>query len=161
MPTYVKEVVDSITGEVTRTEKQFWIKGKGKPFIKLFLQDVHFIVGLPSGYYHITFELLSKMNYDNEVVLNSTIKREIAINCGFSFSYVHQAITNLVEKQILIRKDKGVYWFNPLIFARKNDGGVKEIVLKMSYSESGKKLFAEVIEEINKEQQPKIEKVAE
>jgi hypothetical protein len=91
------------------------------------------------------------MNYDNEVVINSSIKREIAERCGFKFSYVHQSITKLVSSGLLIRKASGVYWFNPLVFARKNDGGVKEIVMKISYSEDGKKLFADAIEEITKE----------
>ena len=87
-------------------------------YIKIYLRDVNYLHNLPGGLENITYELLRLVNYNNEIIVNSAVKRQIAEKIDKKFNTVNQYITKLVHYDILIRKDTGIYILNPLFYGK-------------------------------------------
>lgn len=128
---------------------------KEPPFIKLYLRDLAHLRNLPVWVSGILYELLKKMDYSNEIVLNSTVKKRMAELLDINFRSIDNALVKLVSKKIFFRLGPGVYQANPYIFGRGNWGEVEKIRLTVSYSADGEKhIEAEILtnEEIGREE---------
>ncbi|WP_305815322.1 replication/maintenance protein RepL [Photobacterium leiognathi] len=148
--TATETVTDLSTGEVVSlVEKKTVRHSKEPPFIKLYVDDVIRLYGLPKGESRILFELIKRMNYQGEIVINATIKRDIASILGVGGSKPEQIISNsmnkLVKSDILFRKGTGVYITNPHIFAKGDWDDIQElrnsyIEMKIKYSSKGREI---------------------
>ncbi|RZK34951.1 MAG: hypothetical protein EOO61_12750, partial [Hymenobacter sp.] len=102
---------------------------------------------LPAWVSGVLYELLKKMDYSNEIVLNSTVKNRIAEELNIHPKTIDNALVKFVNKKILFRQGKGVFLANPFIFGRGNWGEVEEIRVKVSYRANGdKEVEAEIID---------------
>jgi len=120
---------------------------KEPPFIKLYLKDLAHMRNLPVWVSGILYELLKKMDYSNEIVLNSTVKKRMAELLDINFRTIDNALVKLVSKKIFFRLGPGVYQANPYIFGRGNWAEVEQIRLKVSYTADGKKhIEAEIVD---------------
>jgi hypothetical protein len=139
----VKTTVDSITGEVIEIETINDFKVDREPdFVKLYLGDIGKLFNLPNT--SLLMALLHQMNYDNEIVLNASIKRKICALIGdkMSLANLEKIISIYTKKEILIRKDRGLYMFNPYLFGRGSWKDINKIRLSISYSPEGKDINA-------------------
>jgi len=128
---------------------------KEPPFIKLYLRDLAHMRNLPVWVSGILYELLKKMDYSNEIVLNSTVKKRMAELLDINFRSIDNALVKLVSKKIFFRLGPGVYQANPYIFGRGTWGEVEKIRLTVSYSADGEKhIEAEILtnEEVSREE---------
>ena len=75
----VVQVVDAGTGEV-KSEQTYTVLtvGAEPDYIKLYLRDVLHLTNLQPNQSSLLYELLKYLNYENEIILNSTIKKRIA-----------------------------------------------------------------------------------
>ena len=118
---YVEETrkVDHITGEIKEEQTSRTIKlPKEEDYVKLYIKHINYLNQIPEGLDTIIYALLKRINYSNQIVINSAIKRQIAQEVGKSFNTVNQYITKLVKHDILIRIDTGVYVLNPIIYGK-------------------------------------------
>lgn len=116
-------------------------------FVKLYLKDLAHLRNLPAWVSGVLYELLKKMDYSNEIVLNSTVKNRIAEELNIHPKTIDNALVKFVSKKILFRQGKGVFLANPFIFGRGNWGEVEEIRVKVSYRANGdKEVEAEIID---------------
>jgi hypothetical protein len=106
-------------------------------FIKLYLKDLAHIRELPAWVSGVLYELLKKMDYNNEIVLNSTVKRRIADELGIVSGTIDNALVKFVNKSILFRQGKGVYLANPYLFGKGAWEDVEEIRMKVTYRPTG------------------------
>jgi len=103
------------TGEIIETERTIKYPTE-ENYIKLYLDHLALLNNFQST--DVIFSLLKYMNYKNEIVINSSIKRQIAEETGKKFQTINQLMTKLVQQEILLRKDIGIYLFNPYIFGK-------------------------------------------
>lgn len=114
-------------------------------FIKLYLKDILYLKDLPKGLNTILYQLIRLMNYDNEIVINSGIKRKIASTTGLAFNTINGAISDFVKGKILIRADKGIYKVNPYLFGKGRWEDIKRIRATIEYTLDGRTIHAEII----------------
>ena len=120
----ISEVVDEF-GEVHQKQIfQSYSLPTEDDYIKIYIKHINYLANLPSGLEGLIYELLKNMNYGNKIVVNSSIKQNIAKNIGKTFNTINQYITRLVDSKILIREARGVYYINPLFYGK---GKWKEI----------------------------------
>lgn len=136
-------VVDSETGEVKSTQRESIVQ-KEPDYVKLYLADLAMINDIPKWVTGILFELIKRMNYENEIILNSVIKKRIATELGIVTQTIDNALGTFVKKQILVRVGVGVYLANPYLFGKGDWNGIRKIRLTIGYSERGKEISAKI-----------------
>jgi hypothetical protein len=137
---------DFESGEVK--QEQVTVNGnfESEPaYVKFYTADMLYLADIPSGLNTILVALLKKMSYDNDIFINSSLKRIIAEETGKKFETVNKSITQFVKGNILIRKDTGHYLFNPYIFGKGKWQDVKSIRVTIDYNLQGRK-FSSVVE---------------
>jgi hypothetical protein len=128
--TSIEEVYED--GILTRQRKHSQV-GKEPNFVKLYLKDLTHLRDLPGWVSGILYELLKKMDYNNEIILNSTVKNRIAKELGVVSKTIDNALGKFVQKQILLRQDKGIYLANPYLFGKGLWEDIEEIRMKVTY----------------------------
>ena len=138
------QMLDMETGEVHIQKVVTKRKVSKEPdFIKLYLDDVMKLNDIPKKKTDILYLLLRKMNYDNEITVVASHKREIAKELECSVINIDKTLFLLVSKDILIRKDRGIYVANPLLFGKGRWEDIEELRLQLRYNKhDGKRIGA-------------------
>ncbi|MBR8840787.1 MAG: hypothetical protein DSM106950_44180, partial [Stigonema ocellatum SAG 48.90 = DSM 106950] len=66
---------------------------------------------------------------------------------------IDNALVMLVKQDVLIRKDKGLYLGNPLLFGKGEWKDIRELRLTIHYTKEGRTMTAEVLQE---EEEPEL-----
>jgi len=132
-------VVDKKTGnkETNTTRKTFWLKQEPE-YVKLYLRDCCYLKSIPKGLNSVLYSLIMIMDYNNRVVVNSFIKRQIAEDNGISFDMVNGALTKFVKAQLLTRLGVGTYQVNPFIFGKGSWDDIESIRMVVEYTVEGR-----------------------
>jgi hypothetical protein len=77
------------------------------------------------------------MDYQGRIILNAGLKREIATRINTSVQHIENSLTKFSKKEILIRKDTGIYLANPWLFGRGSWEDVRAIRLTVEYNLDG------------------------
>lgn len=144
------EKIDFKTGEIEESTvvTTFTEKIPNEPaFIKLYLADILYLKGLQTTQSSLLFALLQQMNYQNEIVLNASIKRRIAKDVGLTTGTIDNNLSNFVKKNILFRVDRGVYQANPILFGRGEWKDIYKLRLEVEYSNNGERKLKTAIEQ--------------
>ncbi len=126
----IEEVYED--GILTRHRRNSQV-GKEPSFVKLYLKDLTHLRELPAWVSGVLYELLKKMDYNNEIILNSTVKSRIANDLDVVSKTIDNALGKLVQKNILLRQDKGIYLANPYLFGKGLWEDIEEIRMKVTY----------------------------
>jgi hypothetical protein len=137
-----KEIKETITNEDGEKLHQKHIEeayiSKEPDFIKVYLDNILLINNLPSGIQKTLNVLLKRMAYDNVVVLNAYIKKEMAKELNFkTVQSLNNNINKLVKEGIMFRKGTGTYEMNPFLFGRGTWENIKKIRFEVIF-EDGK-----------------------
>ncbi len=123
---HTTEVTNHETGEVKSTVRNTQTRHQTEsPYVKLYIQDIAYLNNLPVGTDKIIYALLSYVNYNQEIYVNSHNKKAIAKELGVSVGHVSNRISKLSQLEVLIRIDRGVYELNTYLFGR---GAWKDIL---------------------------------
>lgn len=144
--TYERELLNPETGELQVTHRDS-VLPKEPDYVKLYLADIQMLSCLPKWTDRILNELLRLMNYKNQIVLNSSLKREIAEEFKIHLKTIDNALVMLVKQGVLIRKDKGLYLGNPVLFGKGEWKDIRELRLTIHYTKEGRTMSAEVFQE--------------
>jgi len=136
-----KEKIDYDTGEIKEENTTRIIKiPKEDNYIKVYIKTIGLLHNLPNSADKILFELLKYVNYDNEIIINKSVKENIAKRLELSLSRINMYISNLHKKKFLIRKNRGVYILNPFVFGKGNWRDIynlrKELELDIIFKEN-------------------------
>jgi len=104
-----EKIIDQTTGEllVEKNTEEAYVS-KEPDFIKLYLDNILMINNLPNGIQKCLNVLLKRMGYDNIVVLNAYIKKQMAEELGYkTVQSLNNNINKLVGQNIMIRKGTG------------------------------------------------------
>ena len=143
---------DFDTGEIKEESTVFKDKFESEPaYVKFYTADMLYLADIPSGLNTILIALLKRMSYDNDIFINSSLKRIIEAETVKKFETVNKSISQFVKGNILIRKDTGHYFFNPYIFGRGQWKDIKSIRVTIDYTLDGRR-FTSVVESIDPEE---------
>lgn len=137
----VTVTVDHKTGEITEeTTRNEYKVPKEPDFIKLYIDDLSYILKLPNN--DVLTCLLMRMDYFGQVTLVKASVDEICKIANLKNStYFYSLLKKYIDKDILIKKAKGIYLFNPYYFARGKWEDIQKIRLSIDYTpEFGRKI---------------------
>lgn len=138
-------IADKETGEVLSNTQENIIYLPSEPsYIKLYLEDITKLNGLPKGCTDLMRCLLRKMDYDGVITLSSTSKERISEQINIKVQSINNSIQMLVKKDIMTRCGRGEYMFNPNYFAKGDWKSIykqrdKYMELKITYKENGER----------------------
>ena len=137
--------VDRETGEETsRTTESVAYLPTEPPYVKLYLDDLAKLYGLPKAGSDLLHALLRKMDYEGIITLVASSKRRIADELGIKPQTIDNNIQALLKSDILRRAGRGEFMFNPNLFAKGDWKSIykqrnKYIQLTMTYTNSGER----------------------
>jgi len=140
--------INELTGETVEREQIAQFKAEVEPsYIKLYIEDIAYFYKLDISS-DLMYALLKYVNYSQEIVINKAIKERIAKELNKSLSFVNNNLTKLVNNEVLIRVNTGLYCLNTFLFGK---GPWKDIMkhrrslkLNVFYSaESGRRIKKE------------------
>ena len=135
--------IDVETGEVKEYSQESVIP-KEPDYVKLYLADLVMLNDIPKWVSGILYELLKRMNYQNEIVLNSEIKKRIAKELDIVPKTIDNALVTFVKKNVLFRSGVGVYLANPFLFGKGEWNNIRKIRLSVGYGTKGKEIEANI-----------------
>ena len=140
------EVVDLQTGEVVSTTdvKEMYLEREPE-YVKIYIKDLIKLNNLPKSTGAVLFALLGQMNYNGQVILVADIKREVSKNLSISLETVNKAIQELHQQEILIKKGRAIYLFNPYLFAKGKWDKVRQIRMTVDYENQERRISTEFI----------------
>lgn len=139
-------------GEIVKEVTATTYAVKNEPdYIKIYLKDILYLKDLPKGLNKVLLALLQRANYGNEIILNASIKRQIASEVEMEYNSVCQTLTKFVKGKILIRRDSGIYYANPLLFGRGKWSEIHSLRLTLDYNFEGRTFNAEITNKNNEQ----------
>jgi predicted transcriptional regulator of viral defense system len=84
--------------------------------VQSFLEDILILHGLRKNLASIVFEMFPYINQQNQIIVNSFMKKELAVKTKTSKGTIDNAISKLNEVGLLARIDRGTYYFHPVMF---------------------------------------------
>lgn len=144
-------MVDMNTGE-THVQRMVTKRrvSKEPDFVKLYLDDVMKLNDIPKKKTDVLYLLLKKMNYENEITIVASHKRAMAEELACSVINIDKTLALLVSKGVLVRKDRGVFLANPLLFGKGSWQDIEELRLQLRYNKrDGKQIGASVSKDDN------------
>jgi len=135
-----EEIIDNETGEIKESKKFSKVSiPKEENYIKIYIKHINYLNDLPNGLDPLIYGLIKRVGYNNQIVINSSIKREISKEIDKSFNTVNQYITKLVKSKIILRKDVGIYVLNPIFYGKGNWTDIidlrKQLELTITYND--------------------------
>ncbi|OBZ55002.1 hypothetical protein ABH62_27800, partial [Bacillus cereus] len=105
------KIIDINTGEIQEEEEIINAYIDKEPdYVKIYLKDIVALNDLPKGLDRVINVLLKVMSYDNMIILNSFIKKQMAQELGYkTVQVLNNNINKLVNAEILFRKGTGTY----------------------------------------------------
>lgn len=138
-------VINHESGEILDTNFALAKVSAQPNFVKLFLKDLYKLYELTGSEVKVMLTFISKMNYDNEVVLTGRIKEEMALVLKIEKNTFEHAIGTLVKKELIYKKGNNWYFVDPFIFGKGDDKNIQQLRLTGIYDEKGKKVEVEKI----------------
>jgi len=113
--------------------------GKEPNYIKLYMADICYMRDMPKTHHPILQALLGYIHWGtNRLILNASIKKDIAEQLCVKFGTVDKAIQGFVKAEILFREAPGVFIFNPYLFGSGHWDDIQEIRMSVSYNLNGR-----------------------
>lgn len=115
----VTQTVDYNTGEVKTLSVTRRYKGDEPSYIKVYLQDISYLYGLPSTAGDLMHELLNYVTYGTqEILLTSVVKKRIADRLNIAMKTLDNRLQDLTKKGIIARIGQGTFTLNPYLFGK-------------------------------------------
>jgi hypothetical protein len=138
------EQVDNETGEVKKSTTTKVVKIPSEPpFIKLYLLDMCKMYDIPKVGNNVLNELLKLTNYNNEIILNSTIKKRIEDKLFLKKGMLDNNLSKLKKAEILKSEERGVFMLNPNLFGKGSWSDINKLRVTWNYDAKGRTVLTE------------------
>lgn len=136
--------IDTETGEIKEQTTTTDVRVEKEPeYVKLYINDLVKLSGLPPSCNDLLHCLLSKLDYNGEITLVKASKDEIKKKLNMADSTFRAGMDNFIKRGILCKKATGLYAVNPFIFGRGEWKQIRNIRLTVEYNEKGRFLIKE------------------
>ena len=128
-------------GEIIETEKEQIINfQKTDDFVMTFTKDLGYLKNLSKGEIVLFFGLLQIVNNNNEIILNSGIKKRISENFDIKLESINVLLSQLVKKNMILKTDEmGVYLLNVFLFGKGKWTDIKKMRMLIEWDFKEKK----------------------
>lgn len=111
----VTQTLDKETGELESVQRTVKRKVARDQFVMFFFKDIQGLIDLSSkAEFKVLLSICEMVGYNtNEVILIKSKKEEMAKKTGLSYNSVHNTISRLCKKGILLRQAQSLYILNP------------------------------------------------
>lgn len=134
----VTNLVDNNTGELLQSTSKSQGYESEPFFIKLYLDRLPEILGLPASGGRILMGLCKRMTFNtNEIILNAGIKGEICRELEIKTNTLDHHLVGFVKAGLMLRRGPGWYFVNPHYIAMGTWQNIREIRQKTVYNASG------------------------
>ena len=157
----IKELVEETTvnedGEILQENRKITYGIAREPdFVKLYLDDLAKLEGLPKSVAAVFYGLLKYMTYADEdggqiVILNSYAKKQILLNSKSikSTQTINNAIVALKKVGLLTAIDQSTFRINPAVIGKGEWRDIAELRLNIVYNSSGRHIKTETVRKDN------------
>lgn len=130
--------VDVNTGETVEiSTTEMYFNEKEPNYVKMYLEDLSLLAGLNKTEIILLIEMLKSMAYNGLVVNNKYVKEQMCEVLNLKYNTLDKALKTLHKKDILVRKAKGMYHMNPMLFGKGSWKNIKEIRVSTAYTNKG------------------------
>lgn len=142
-------------GEIIETEKEQIINfQKTDDFIMTFTKDLGYLKNLSKGEIVVFFGLLQIVNNNNEIILNSGIKKRISENFDIKLESINVLLSQLVKKNMIIKTEEmGVYLLNVFLFGKGKWTDIKKMRMMIEWDFKEKKKTVSIEKEYLNEEE--------
>ena len=142
-------------GEIIETEKEQIINfQKTDDFIMTFTKDLGYLKNLSKGEIVVFFGLLQIVNNNNEIILNSGIKKRISENFDIKLESINVLLSQLVKKNMIIKTEEmGVYFLNVFLFGKGKWTDIKKMRMLIEWDFKEKKKTVSIEKEYLNEEE--------
>lgn len=136
-----KQVINE-HGEILQETKAFsWSAGKEPEYVKVYIENIMVLAEINGWISKVMYELIKSVSYANKgqyIIINAGYKRIIAETLDIKPQTVTNAVNELSKKNILLKKDKGVFQLNPQFFGRGEWKDIAKIRYEVEIGIDGK-----------------------
>lgn len=145
-----REILDSNTGEIISSERvTSKLIVKEPPHVKIYLDDIARINGLPPAASKVLNVLIQNMGYNNMVPMLKPFKEVICSNIGIKMNTLEKVLKELESTGIIHRFARGLYIMDPNLFAKGKWENIQKLRLIIEYDNKGnRKLVSNAPEQI-------------
>jgi len=146
--------VDLSTGEVIKNHESKTTSKEVEPnFVKLYLDDIGRLHGLPPYVSKLLHALAKSMGYKNVVPMYKPIKEMICKDIGIAMESLNKAVVILSKEGILIPvgTGRGLYMMDPNLFGRGKWEDIKSLRLSIDYSNGKRRILGTVEKQLEME----------
>ena len=132
----VTQTLDKETGELEAVQRTVKRKVARDQFVMFFFKDIQGLIDLSSrAEFKVLLAICEMVGYNtNEVILIKSKKEEMAKKTGLSYSSVHNTISRLCKKKVLLRRAQSLYILNPkFAFKGEEIQRAKKLKLVLEY----------------------------
>tara|TARA_R110002126_G_scaffold1757_1_gene10540 strand:+ start:2673 stop:3494 length:822 start_codon:yes stop_codon:yes gene_type:complete len=130
---------DRNTGEILEREP---------PFVKAYAEHITRVKGVTKMQTEVLWLLLSRMNFDNSVVIYRSTRNKFIDENKTSSNVFSNCVSSLAKAGFLDIEGSGQYFINPDYFTRSDWVSTKKMVAKWTFSGDGVEFERSVINEI-------------
>ncbi len=146
--------IDLTTGEVIKNNESKTTAREVEPsFVKLYLEDIGRLHGLPPYVSKLLHALAKSMGYKNVVPMYKPIKEMICKDIGIAMESLNKAVVILSKEGILIPvgTGRGLYMMDPNLFGRGKWEDIKGLRLSIDYSNGQRRILGTVEKQLEME----------
>lgn len=138
-----REVLDSETGEILHSERTITsILPKEPPYVKIYLEDIARLTGLPPTASKVLNVLIRNMSYNNMIPMLKPFKEVICSAIDIKMNTLEKVIGQLEEAGIIHRFARGLYFLDPNLFAKGTWENIQKLRLVIEYDQNGKRVLS-------------------
>lgn len=130
---------DRNTGEVLEQEP---------PFVKAYAEHVTNVKGVTKMQTSVLWFLLSRMSFDNTVIVSSKLRNRFIIEHKTSSNVFSNCVSALAKSGFIDIEGSGQYFVNPDFFTRSDWTNTKKMVAKWTFSKDGVEFEKDIIDEM-------------
>ena len=148
----IKTVTQDKTGKVNiEYQHTKYMGGSEDNYIKFYLKDLMYLVGLSHYQYEVLYAVLKRADYKTNateikekwtISLYKFVKEEIAEECGLTYGTVCNTISFLAKNDLLIPYQRGVYIPNPHLFGMGAWKDILSVRAEITWTPAGKNIKA-------------------
>ena len=119
-----------------------------------FTKDLGYLKNLSKGEIVVFFGLLQIVNNNNEIILNSGIKKRISENFDIKLESINVLLSQLVKKNMIIKTEEmGVYLLNVFLFGKGKWTDIKKMRMLIEWDFKEKKKTVSIEKEYLNEEE--------
>lgn len=123
--------VDDATGEIKSMSTVYVSAPQSEPaYLKLYLEGLLCLRNIPLYCWPVLLWLMGRMPYANGdpcFEFGSPMRQRAAEELHLKISQINHAISDLVKFEAVLRVERGLYQFNPQLFARGEWKDIKKL----------------------------------